>query len=158
MSLIEFHSPSGTLALFDPSVLKHRLLDPRGWWQDEQQALREMRHGQLAIVDLGLSGTYLARQLCESEFERCADEEFRPIVSFHLACPTGHLFVGRAESTTGDELEPDGDFGDIILSVPAGTQSVHVARSGEFDLLLNIERSHGKPSNQRDSLPTLALG
>ena len=59
MSLIEFHSPSGTLAMFDPSVLKHRLLDPRGWWQDEQQALREMRHGRLAIVDLGLPGTYL---------------------------------------------------------------------------------------------------
>ena len=97
MSAIEFYSPSGTLALFDPNTLKHRLLTPRGWWQDEQQSLREMRSGRMGIVELGLPGTYLIRHLGASEFEKLAEEEFRPTVSLHLTCPSGRLFVGRAE-------------------------------------------------------------
>ena len=155
MSAIEFSSPSGTLALFDPQSLKHRLLGPRGWWQDDQQAVREINAGRLVLVDLGLAGTYLVRQVSSEAFK--ADAEFRPSLTFQLACPSGHLFVGKAESTSGDDMEPDADYGDIVLAVPAGIHHVQLARSDEREVLLTIEVSDQPAANECNEVPTLGM-
>jgi hypothetical protein len=155
MTAIEFSSPTGTLALFDPQSLKHRLLEPRGWWKDTQQAVREIAAGRFVLVELGLAGTHLVRQVSSEAF--VADAEYRPSLAFQLACPSGPLFVGKAESTSGDDMEPDADYGDIVLAVPVGVHRVQLARGGEREVLLAIEASDQPAVNSCEEVPVLGM-
>ena len=73
--VIPFSTDLGTLALFDPDELRHRVREPSGWWRRDWQEVNEGRIHQGAALGwlLGARGSIRSAEP-EGEEELFGDE------------------------------------------------------------------------------------
>ncbi|MFJ4434520.1 DUF6386 family protein [Pseudomonas sp. NPDC089395] len=90
---------TATLAIFDLQAIRHRITDTFDWWSIQSDELFEMNEGNIAFLNLGEDGKYLVRVL---------NDITSPMGGAFLKVPSGVVFVGAGEDTTGGDLEPDG--------------------------------------------------
>ncbi|WP_368910807.1 DUF6386 family protein [Proteus vulgaris] len=121
LNTFSFMTDTATLAIFDLQAIKHRKSDTADWWSIPHDELDEMNKGNIAFIGLGHDGFYTIN-LC--------DKIDDPDVKINIICPSGDIFIGAGEDTTGGDLEPDDPqyrAGEIIL-LPAGDYEVSLKK------------------------------
>ncbi|MEZ2683238.1 DUF6386 family protein [Proteus vulgaris] len=125
-----FITDTATLAIFDLQAIQHRKLDTADWWCIPDDELKEMNKGNIAFIGLGEDGLYTIN-LCE-KIEK-------PDVKIKINCPSGKIFIGAGEDTTGGDLEPNDPAycsGEIIF-LPKGNYEVSL-RKKRYSLFISI--------------------
>ncbi|KAA8998991.1 hypothetical protein FJU30_15055 [Affinibrenneria salicis] len=112
---------TATLVIFDLQALKHRIADTADWWSIEEDAIDEMNNGNVIFLDLRADGAYrveLVGTLTNADG------------SLSIHCPSGQVFIGAGEDTTGDDLEPDDSacISGRFIDIAAGRYAVGFKR------------------------------
>ncbi|QJU40040.1 DUF6386 family protein [Serratia marcescens] len=94
-----FTTDTATLSIFDLVSLKHRVSDDADWWSIPEDELEEVNKGNVLFLNLGEDGQYTVRVV---------DNISENYKSLFLNVPSGKVFVGAGEDTSGGDLEPDG--------------------------------------------------
>ncbi|KPX20282.1 Uncharacterized protein ALO71_02615 [Pseudomonas amygdali pv. dendropanacis] len=114
---------TATISIFDIDAIKHRVSDSPDWWSIVEDEILEINKGNIAFLGLGDDGGYTIKVSKTIEGEAGA---------LNLHFPSGNVFIGAGEDTSGGDLEPDGS--DAIegetLSFAPGNYSMKFARSG----------------------------
>lgn len=116
-----FMTDTATLAIFDLQAIQHRKSDTADWWSIPDDELDEMNKGNIAFIGLGNDGFYTIN-LC--------DKIEDPDVRININCPSGKVFIGAGEDTTGGDLEPDDPkyrAGEIIF-LPVGDYEISLKK------------------------------
>ncbi|MBI0552028.1 DUF6386 family protein [Pectobacterium parmentieri] len=89
---------TATIVIFDLQSLKHRITDTANWWSIEEDEIDEINNGNAVFLNLGSDGEYLIN-IVESlnDYDDVA----------YINVPSGNIFIGAGEDTTGGDLEPD---------------------------------------------------
>ncbi|MCG8708584.1 hypothetical protein JHU04_001797 [Brenneria sp. 4F2] len=114
---------TATLVVFDLQSLKHRISDTPDWWSIEDDEIDEVNNGNAIFFNLDSDGDYLINIVDDLK-------EYTGIVYMHS--PSGCLFIGAGEDTTGGGLEPD-DINYIsgsFINLPPGSYGVKFKRDG----------------------------
>lgn len=119
---------TATLVIFDLQSLKHRITDTPDWWSIEDDEIDEINNGNAVFLNLGSDGEYSINIV----------ESLNDYNGFaYINAPSGNIFIGAGEDTTGGDLEPDdinsvsGDF----INVLPGSYSVRFKKvDGEIYL------------------------
>lgn len=93
-----FFTDTATLAIFDLSAIKHRISDTPDWWSIPEDEVFEMNQGNIIFLNLGGDGEYHIDII--DEVSDCDG-------SLYIKAPSGRVFLGAGEDTTGGDLEPD---------------------------------------------------
>jgi hypothetical protein len=147
-STFSFVTDTSTLVIFDVVAVRHRLDDDGDWWIIHEEALKEINAGNAAIIDLGADGKYTFAILSEGMLSK------HPLC-FDLSVPSGRVFIGAGEETTGDGLEPKAIRGGTILDLKPGEYRVSLVRSDVNSIALSIAERHLENSNAFTALPRL---
>lgn len=59
--VINFFTDTATLAIFDCSLLSHRLNDDCDWWCGSFEDIEEVKKGDVSLISLGADGVYKVR-------------------------------------------------------------------------------------------------
>ncbi|MEE4816127.1 DUF6386 family protein [Pseudomonas alliivorans] len=131
-----FFTDTATMAIFDLAAIKHRISDTSDWWSIEEDEIDEVNKGNIAFLDLGSDGSYVVKIQ-----EEVDDEDG----SLNLSFPTGQVFIGAGEDTTGGELEPDGSdaIQGEMLSFAPGNYSVKYKKIGD-NIVLSFSVGSGR--------------
>ncbi|QIG05758.1 DUF6386 family protein [Proteus sp. ZN5] len=119
-----FMTDTATLAIFDFQAIRHRKSDTADWWSIPDDELDEMNKGNIAFIGLGNDGFYTIN-LCDNIED--------PDIKINISCPSGKIFIGAGEDTTGGDLEPDDPqyrSGNII-SLPIGNYEIAVKKKSD---------------------------
>ncbi|MEQ9902811.1 MULTISPECIES: DUF6386 family protein [Pectobacterium] len=89
---------TATIVIFDLQSLKHRITDTADWWSIEEDEIDEINNGNAVFLNLGSDGEYLIN-IVEylNDYDGVA----------YINAPSGNIFIGAGEDTTGGDLEPD---------------------------------------------------
>ncbi|MBP2837312.1 DUF6386 family protein [Dickeya parazeae] len=89
---------TATIVIFDLQSLKHRITDTPDWWSIEDDEIDETNNGNAVFLNLGSDGEYLIN-IVESlnDYDGAA----------YIKSPSGDIFIGAGEDTTGGDLEPE---------------------------------------------------
>ncbi|MBG2874811.1 hypothetical protein I4902_02825 [Proteus alimentorum] len=120
-NVFSFMTDTATLAIFDLQAIQHRKSDTVDWWSIPNDELDEMNKGNIAFIGLGNDGSYTIN-LC--------DKIVDPDVKINIDCPSGEIFIGAGEDTTGGDLEPDDPqyrAGEVIF-LPVGVYEVSLKK------------------------------
>ncbi|AYY81044.1 hypothetical protein I5F07_02745 [Proteus vulgaris] len=132
-NVFSFTTDTATLAIFDLQAIQHRKSDTADWWSILDDEIGEMNKGNIAFIGLGCDGFYTIN-LCDNIEE--AD------VKINISCPSGRLFIGAGEDTTGGDLEPDAPeyrSGEVIF-LPTGNYEISVKKKDD-NLLIAFNKS-----------------
>lgn len=132
-NVFSFMTDTATLAVFDLQAIQHRKSDTADWWSIPEDELDEMNKGNIAFIDIGNDGFYTIN-LCGNIED--AD------VKVNINCPSGEIFIGAGEDTTGGDLEPDDPeyrSGKIIF-LPTGNYEISVKKKDD-KLLIAFKKS-----------------
>ena len=112
---------TSTLSIFDLESLKHRLEDTPDWWSIPKDEIDETNKGNVIFLNLGGDGIYDI-EICDT-----LKEDF---MSLFINVPSGSVFVGAGEYTTGGDLEPDDSeyISGKILNIPAGKYEIRFSK------------------------------
>lgn len=135
-NVFSFMTDIATLAIFDLQAIRHRKSDTADWWSIPDDELEEMNKGNIAFIGLGNDGFYTIN-LCDNIEE--------PDVKINISCPSGEVFIGAGEDTTGGDLEPDDPqyrAGDII-SLPIGNYEISLKKAANI-VFISITTSKAK--------------
>ncbi|MDE9541173.1 DUF6386 family protein [Xenorhabdus bovienii] len=97
-SSFSFTTDTATLAIFDLQAIKHRKTDTSDWWSIPDDELHEMNKGNIAFLGLVDDGVYSVELVENIE---------NPNIEVCIKSPSGEIFIGAGEDTTGGDLEPD---------------------------------------------------
>lgn len=89
---------TATLAIFDLQAMRHRMTSTFDWWSIQSDELLEINEGNITFLKLGEDGKYVVRVV---------DDLRNPVGGAFLKVPSGVVFIGAGEDTTGGDLEPD---------------------------------------------------
>ncbi|WP_409308408.1 DUF6386 family protein [Pectobacterium sp. B1J-3] len=89
---------TATVVIFDLQSLKHRITDTPDWWSIEDDEIDEINNGNAIFLNLGSDGEY-SINVVESLNGYNG--------SAYISSPSGNIFIGAGEDTTGGDLEPD---------------------------------------------------
>lgn len=92
------NTDTATVTVFDLAAIKHRISDAPDWWSIASDEIQEVNSGNIAFLGLGQDGSYKVNIVND------IDEDFGTV---YLQFPSGQVFVGAGEDTTGGDLEPD---------------------------------------------------
>ena len=135
-----FTTDTSTFCIFDLASLRHRIDEEADWWvYPPRVQVDEVNSASAAFVDLGSDGTFTG-SLAE---EQLAD----PALSFVLSCPSGKFFLGAAEETSSEGMEPDCTRGGLLLSLQPGLYRVSLSRPNLSILQIGLSRAEGRPRN-----------
>ncbi|WP_082056746.1 DUF6386 family protein [Pseudomonas sp. 10-1B] len=97
---IEFSivTDTATLAVFDLQAIRHRVDDTFDWWSIQVDEILEVNEGNIVFLNLGKDGRYKVKIM---------DSIIGPNGGVNLKFPSGRVFVGAGEDTSGGGLEPD---------------------------------------------------
>ena len=125
-----FITDTATLAIFDLQAIKHRKTDTADWWSVPDDELNEMNKGNIAFINLKEDGCYTVALL---------DDVDHPDLITHIFCPSGEIFIGAGEDTTGGDLEPDAPeyYSGKILFLPTGDYEISMKKD-ESDLFISM--------------------
>ncbi|QTN21451.1 hypothetical protein HZ992_14985 [Rhizobacter sp. AJA081-3] len=136
----QFTTDTSTLCVFDLAALRHRFEEDADWWVHPPSVqLSELNASNAAFIDLGADGSYSGT----------LEEEVIPSPSLVLvlSCPSGSVFVGAAEETTAEGMEPDCSRGGLLLSIQPGTYQLSLARQGARALRMSLSLSQARSGN-----------
>ena len=135
---------TSTLSIFDLESLKHRVEDTPDWWSIPKDEIDEINKGNVIFLNLGEDGTYNI-ELCNT-----LEEDF---MSLFINVPSGSVFIGAGEDTTGGDLEPDDSeyISGKILDIPIGKYEI---RFNKLDRNIKIMflKSQRNTNNISDSV------
>lgn len=117
-----FQTGTATLAIFDLAAMQHRLTDTADWWSIAEDELQEINAGNIIFVGLGADGCYEVAVTTRQTSADCL---------LYLAVPSGSVFIGAAEDTTADGLEPDQSVNTSgkIIDLAPGYYQVSICRN-----------------------------
>lgn len=137
---------TAAIAVFDPACLIHRCHDPADWWSIQEEAVEEVRKGNLLVADLRSDGRYRVH------VEAADVIPFVNAITAFIRCKSGILFVGPGEVITGDGRQPDQDCGGRFLKARPGVVLVGMSKSGS-DVSICLEATK-KDINSTDPMNT----
>lgn len=131
-----FSTDTGTLALFDPARVKHRVRSPRSWWDQVRDGdyakLEDVRAERICIWPLGGKGGRYSVRLRAGELAEAERPFVRGSVSgLAVVVESGHIFVGPGERIPGD------GFGDRIVTLEDGGGLVPCA-PGRYGVTVHV--------------------
>lgn len=120
---------TATLSIFDVASLAHRLEDTPDWWSIDSDALQEMNEGNVLFLNLREDGTY------RIALTETLTEEYSTL---YLNVPSGKVFIGAGEDTTGGDLEPDDPeyISGELIQLPVGAYEVRFAKQDDLIQLM----------------------
>ncbi|WP_262216177.1 DUF6386 family protein [Serratia ficaria] len=138
-----FTTDTATLSVFDLVSLKHRVGDDADWWSIPEDELDEVNKGNVLFLNLGEDGRYTVRVI---------DDISEGYKSLFLNVPSGKVFVGAGEDTSGGDLEPDGSdyMSGVFLILDIGSYEVRFKRDS-FDMAISFIKS-SKNKNEESEL------
>jgi hypothetical protein len=145
---IEFTTGTATFAVFDPSLLQHRLDDAADWWSVPWEEVIEINHGNMLTVALGTDGHYTVHLTPERGKGLAGIEAV-------IVCESGTLFIGAGEQLPAGGLQPSGKHGGRFLELAKGTYRATLSRDSHSALRLSLERVESPPQNRFDDSPVL---
>lgn len=93
-----FTTGTATLSIFDLASLKHRVSDDPDWWSIPEDEIDEINKGNVLFLNLGDDGDYTVE----------IHDVIKGIYStLSLKVPSGKVYIGAGEDTSGGGLEPD---------------------------------------------------
>ncbi|HHK8077636.1 TPA: DUF6386 family protein, partial [Serratia marcescens] len=112
-----FTTDTATLSIFDLVSLNHRVSDDADWWSIPEDELEEVNKGNVLFLNLGEDGQYTVRVV---------DNISENYKSLFFNVPSGKVFVGAGEDTSGGDLEPDGSdyMSGVFLILDIGNYEV----------------------------------
>ncbi|HAT3682649.1 hypothetical protein HLB02_14905 [Serratia nevei] len=128
-----FTTDTATLSIFDLVSLKHRVSDDADWWSIPEDELEEVNKGNVLFLNLGEDGQYTVRVV---------DNISENYKSLFLNVPSGKVFVGAGEDTSGGDLEPDGSdyMSGVFLILDIGNYEVRFRRDS-LDIVISLIKS-----------------
>lgn len=128
-----FTTDTATLSIFDLVSLKHRVIDDADWWGIPEDELEEVNKGNVLFLNLGEDGQYTVRVV---------DNISENYKSLFLSVPSGKVFVGAGEDTSGGDLEPDGSdyMSGEFLILDIGNYEVRFRRDS-LDIVISFIKS-----------------
>ncbi|HEJ9032335.1 DUF6386 family protein [Serratia marcescens] len=128
-----FTTDTATLSIFDLVSLKHRVSDDADWWSIPEDELEEVNKGNVLFLNLGEDGQYTVRVV---------DNISENYKSLFLNVPSGKVFVGAGEDTSGGDLEPDGSdyMSGVFLIMDIGNYEVRFRRDS-LDIVISFIKS-----------------
>lgn len=95
---ISVSTDTATIVVFDLAAIKHRITDAPDWWSILEDEIFEMNAGNIAFFGMGQDGNFTINIVSDIGFD---------FGSLFVDFPSGQLFIGAGEDTTGGGLEPD---------------------------------------------------
>ncbi|MBD2800049.1 hypothetical protein ID854_06145 [Xenorhabdus sp. M] len=143
-----FTTDTATLAIFDLQAIKHRKMDTCDWWSIPDDELQEVNQGNIAFLGLGDDGLY------SIEF---VDKLENPDVMVYIKAPTGEIFIGAGEDTTGGHLEPDDSeyISGKKIFLPSGHYTISVKKEENH---LQISFAEGTCNHNNFIIPISLYG
>ncbi|EPQ1335770.1 MULTISPECIES: DUF6386 family protein [Serratia] len=128
-----FTTDTETLSTLDLVSLKHRVSDDADWWSIPEDELEEVNKGNVLFLNLGEDGQYTVRVV---------DNISENYKSLFLNVPSGKVFVGAGEDTSGGYLEPDGSdyMSGVFLIMDIGNYEVRFRRDS-LDIVISFIKS-----------------
>ncbi|HGM4927859.1 hypothetical protein I5L38_21450 [Serratia marcescens] len=128
-----FTTDTATLSIFDLVSLKYRVSDDADWWSIPEDELEEVNKGNVLFLNLGEDGQYTVRVV---------DNISENYKSLFLNVPSGKVFVGAGEDTSGGYLEPDGSdyMSGVFLIMDIGNYEVRFRRDS-LDIVISFIKS-----------------
>ena len=128
-----FTTDTETLSTLDLVSLKHRVSDDADWWSIPEDELEEVNKGNVLFLNLGEDGQYTVRVV---------DNISENYKSLFLNVPSGKVFVGAGEDTSGGDLEPDGSeyMSGVFLIMDIGNYEVRFRRDS-LDIVISFIKS-----------------
>lgn len=139
-----FVTGTATLAIFDLACLQHRVSDDADWWSIPEDEIEEINRGNALFLNLGEDGEY--RVIIRDDLDdTCA--------SLSLRVPSGRVFIGAGEDTSGGDLEPDGSavMAGIFLPLPVGCYRIRYSKS-QSQISLSFTPVEGASNDIQDLL------
>lgn len=135
---------TATIVIFDLMAIKHRISDTPDWWSIQQDEIHEVNQGNIAFLNVGQDGAYDINVI-----DDVSDEDGGMYIGF----PSGHVFIGAGEDTTGGDLEPDGSDaiqGGMLRFAP-GNYKLKYKKMGS-DIVLSFSPSKIKSNSLVESI------
>ncbi|WP_242482902.1 DUF6386 family protein [Pseudomonas sp. TH10] len=95
---ISVSTDTATIVIFDLAAIKHRITDAPDWWSILEDEIFEMNAGNIAFFGMGQDGNFTINIVSDIGFD---------FGSLFVDFPSGQVFIGAGEDTTGGGLEPD---------------------------------------------------
>ncbi len=135
---------TATVAVFDLEAIRHRMTDTADWWSIAEDEILEMNQGNIAFLGLGEDGKFSIRISDDVQDEKYA---------LNMYFPSGQLFVGAGEDTTGGGLEPDGSAAiqGRIMSIEPGIYTIKVKKVNKT-VILSFSKSLSRWNTRSQSL------
>ncbi|EGT3594621.1 TPA: DUF6386 family protein [Serratia marcescens] len=132
-----FTTDTATLSIFDLVSLNHRVSDDADWWSIPEDELEEVNKGNVLFLNLGEDGQYTVRVV---------DNISENYKSLFFNVPSGKVFVGAGEDTSGGDLEPDGSdyMSGVFLILDIGNYEVRFRRDSLDIVISFIKNSENK--------------
>ncbi|HFD3887362.1 TPA: DUF6386 family protein [Serratia marcescens] len=113
--------------------LKNRVSDDADWWSIPEDEQEEVNKGNVLFLNLGEDGQYTVRVV---------DNISENYKSLFLNVPSGKVFVGAGEDTSGGDLEPDGSdyMSGVFLILDIGNYEVRFRRDS-LDIVISFIKS-----------------
>lgn len=114
---------TATLSVFDLDAIKHRVGDTADWWSLPEDEIEEVNKGNIIFIGLGDDGIYEVN---------VTEHINTPDVTLFLKAPSGFIFIGAGEDTSGGDLEPDSSvsISGRLLSLPIKNYAVSFKKDG----------------------------
>lgn len=137
-----FTTDTATLTIFDLASLKHRVHDEADWWSIPEDEIYEINQGNVLFFNLGNDGDYIVT------INDDLDEAYGP---FFLKVPSGRVYIGAGEDTSGGELEPDGSdyMAGVFLELAPGNYEFKIKKLND-NIILSLKESEGNINNIKE--------
>jgi len=135
---------TATVAIFDLAAIRHRMSDTPDWWSIVEDEIQEINEGNIAFLGLGQDGSYKIA---------IVDDIAADFGVLYLGFPSGQVFVGAGEDTTGGDLEPDGSdaIQGVVVDFKPGSYLMKYKKTGDV-LELAFQSSMKKTNDLTDSI------
>ncbi len=107
----EFTTDIATFCVFDLLSLADHFDDVDDWWCTPRSEVDAVNAGKVIFVGLGADGNYRLKFV---------DTVDSPAILLNLKVPSGRIFLGAADETTGGGLLPEGYRGGGFLDTAPG--------------------------------------
>ena len=113
-----FTTDTATLSIFDLVSLKHRISDDPDWWSIPKDELEEINRGNVLFLNLGNDSNYTVE---------IHDDIKGDYSTLSVKVPSGKIYIGAGEDTSGGGLEPDGSdyMSGVFLDLVPGNYDVN---------------------------------
>lgn len=133
---------TSTLCLFDPEVIRSRLMDSADWWSDPYEELNEVNLGNILIIGLGSDGIYSV-ELFIREHANLQQKQ----LAARIKCLSGVIYIGPGEDITGDGIEPSERSSGEFIHLEKGTWLAEFIKKSENALALYLNPIEGNSIN-----------